>query len=63
MDEATDGWERVPIFLTHEYIAELQKQPPDTIQRVLLGEGGVDDVANACEASFGDGPYWAEANA
>ena len=48
MDEATDGWERVPIFLPHDYIAELQKQPPDTIQRVLFGEGGVDDV----------GQYW-----
>ena len=36
------------MFLPHEYIAELQKQRPDTIQHVLFGEGGVDDV----------GQYW-----
>ena len=48
MDEAIDGWELVPMFLPHEYIAELQKQRPDTIQHVLFGEGGVDDV----------GQYW-----
>jgi hypothetical protein len=43
-DADKDDKNRIPVFLPHEYIAELQRQQPSTLQRVLFGEGGIDEV-------------------
>ena len=32
------------MYLPHEYIAELQREQPSTFRRILLGEGGIDEV-------------------